>query len=277
MFRSDSHTHTTYSSDVPKDRPASVAQMCAAAAELGLSYYAVTDHYDIEHFKTGILPPFPFQKWYQDVLTERERYAGKMYVAAGLEYGEPYLLPEYYDETIHAAPFDLMLGSVHYIPGKTGYLSYPYQDMTEEARIALFEEYLDAWDELVHTPGIDVFTHPTYPLRYCLRKGIPFQVSCWEERMRIMLRHIVEIGCGLEFNAATYRVQNTGIPDHTMETVLRWYKEVGGEILTFASDAHFSKDIAAHHDFAMRVIREIGFRYIAVYHNHKPEFHKIEC
>ena len=94
--------------------------------------------------------------------------------------------------------------------------------------------------------------------------------------MRAMLTHIAEIGCGLEYNAATHRCPNMGIPDHTMETALRWYREAGGEIITFASDAHDAKDIAAHYPFCMRVLSEIGFRYIAVYKNHKPEFHKIK-
>lgn len=275
MYRSDSHTHTTYSADVPDDRPATPADMCAAAYKMGLSYFAITDHYDISPYIDGFRQKFAFAQWQKELLLEREKYAGKMYVAVGLEYGEPYLFPAGIDETLSYAPFDVVLGSVHYVPGTTGYLTFPFHECTEDERRRVFDDYLDAWEQLVHTPGIDVFTHPTYPLRYCLRKGVPFSMRDWEERMRMFLAHIVSRGCGLEFNAAPYRVPDKGIPDHTTETVLRWYKEAGGEILTFASDAHFQKDIAAHHDFALRVAREIGFRYIAVYKEHKPEFHRI--
>ncbi len=275
MYRSDSHNHTVYSSDIPESRPAAVADMCRAAAESGLDYFAVTDHYEQALFKAAEYR-FPIEDYYRDILAAREEYRGRMYVAAGIEYGEPYLCPDDIDAATHQIPFDIVLGSVHYLPEITGFLSFPYESVTAQERVALFDKYLDAWDALVHSPGIDVFTHPTYPLRYCLRKNLPFPLSDWEERLRGMFRHIVERGCGLEYNAAHLRVPNNGIPDHTTETVLRWYREAGGEILVFASDAHFREHIAVHHDFCMRVAREIGFRYIAVYKNRKPEFHKIE-
>ncbi len=275
MYRSDSHTHTVYSADVPATRDATVADMCHTACEAGLQYYAVTDHYELDRFKAANYQ-FPLADYYRDILHAREICGDRMYVAAGIEYGEPYLWPDDIEKTVSALPFDVVLGSVHYLPGETGFLGYPYETMTDEERIALFERYLDAYDALVHSPGIDVFTHPTYPLRYCLRKHLPFPITRWEERMRPMLRHIVERGCGLEYNAAHLRVPNLGIPNHTTETLLRWYKEAGGEILVFASDAHFREHIASHHDFCMRVLREIGFRHIAVYKEHKPEFHKIE-
>ncbi len=270
MFISDSHTHTVYSADVPNTRDATVADMCAEAYRRGLSYFAITDHFEPEH-----RPIFPFEKQYAEILEMRQRYGTSMYIAAGLEYGEPYLVPDLMDQTLNRIPFDVTLASTHYIQGMTGFLSYPYEDTSSADRIAMFENYLDAWDTLVHTDGFDVYTHPTYPLRYCLRKAIPFDISLWEDRLRAMFRHIAQKGCGLEYNTAPWRVPNQGIPDHTTETVLRWYKEEGGEILTMASDAHFKEHIAANHDVCVRVAREIGFRYIAVYKNRKPEFHKI--
>ncbi len=249
--------------------------MCRAAATSGLDYFAVTDHYEPDRFKAASYR-FPIEDYYRDICAARDALGDRMYIAAGIEYGEPYFAPEDIQATVTQIPFDVILGSVHYLAGETGFLSFPYEAVTENERIALFDRYLNAYNDLVHSPGIDVFTHPTYPLRYCLRKNLPFPLSAWEERMRTMLRHIVERGCGLEYNAAHLRVPNKGIPDHTTETILRWYKEVGGEILVFASDAHFSEHIAAHHDFCMRVVRELGFRYIAVYKQRKPEFHKIE-
>jgi hypothetical protein len=53
-------------------------------------------------------------------------------------------------------------------------------------------------------------------------------------------------------------------------------REVGGEIVTFASDAHFTAHVGAYCDRTMRILRELGFRYVAVYENRKPVFHKIE-
>ena len=275
MFYSDSHIHTNYSADVPKDRPLSVDDICRAAIDAGLSYIAITDHYEPEEEKRGIVPRFPFAQMAEDVFRAKEAYRGKLQVALGIEYGQPYLYPEEIEPTVSALPFDVVLGSVHYIPGKPGYISRNYRELTAEERTAVFDEYLETYNQLVHTDNIDVVTHPTYPLRYLLRQNIPFDMRDWEERLRMMFRVLVERGIGLEFNASPMRVPNQGIPDHTVETLFRWYRDVGGEIVTFASDAHFSEHVGAYSDRTMRILRELGFRYIAVYENRKPLFHKI--
>ena len=275
MYYSDSHTHTNYSADVPNDRPLSVDDVCQSAIRAGLSYLAITDHYEPEEEKRGIVRHFPFASMAADVFAAREKYAGQLKVALGIEYGQPYLYPDEIQPLVTAYPFDVVLGSVHYIPGKPGYIQRNYREMTQADRDAVFNEYLDTYDQLVHTDGIDIVTHPTYPLRYLLRQNIPFDMRDWEERMRGMFRVLVERGIGLEFNAAPMRVPNQGIPDHTVETLFRWYRDVGGEIVTFASDAHFQAHVGAYCDRTMRILRELGFRYIAVYENRKPQFHSI--
>lgn len=275
MYYSDSHIHTQYSADVPADRPLSVDAICKSAIERGLSYIAFTDHYEPEEEKSGIAKPFRFPEMVSDVLAARETYRGRLQIALGIEYGQPYLYPEEIQPTISAYPFDIILGSVHYIPGKPYFISRNYRELTDDERRAIFDEYLDTYHQLVHTDGIDVVTHPTYPLRYLLRQNIPFDMHDWEERLRCMFRVLVQRGIGLEFNASPMRVPNAGLPDHTVETLFRWYYEEGGEIATFASDAHFTEHVGAYCDRTMRILREIGFRYIAVYENRKPHFHPI--
>ena len=276
MFYSDSHIHTNYSADVPADRPLSVDDICRTAIRAGLSYIAFTDHYEPEEEKRGVVPPFPFANMVRDVLAAKETYRDQLKVALGIEYGQPYLYPDEIQPTVSAYPYDVILGSVHYIPGQTGYISRNWRELTKAERDAIFDEYLDTYNLLVHTDGIDVVTHPTYPLRYLLRQNIPFDMRDWEERLRAMFRVLVQRGIGLEFNASPMRVPNQGIPDHTVETFFRWYRDEGGEIVTFASDAHFTAHVGAYCDRTMRILREIGFRYIAVYENRKPVFHKIE-
>lgn len=276
MYLSDCHIHTNFSSDVPADRAASVDDVCRAAIERGLSYVAITDHYESITYKNPAHPPFPFDDVTRAVLAAREAYADRLYVALGIEYGEPYLYPEDILPTCAAQPYDVILGSVHVIPGKPGYIAYQYNELTEDERTAVFDDYLEAYNTLVHTEGIDVVTHPTYPLRYLLRQGIPFDMRCWEERMHHCLSVIIERGIGLEFNASPRRTPNKGYPDHTVETLMRWYRQMGGEIVTFASDAHFPEHVGAYCDSTMRILAELGFRYIAVYQNRKPIFHPIK-
>ena len=49
----------------------------------------------------------------------------------------------------------------------------------------------------------------------------------------------------------------------------------GGEIITVGSDAHSPEGVGAGIPEACRLIADTGFRYIATYSGHKPEFHKL--
>ena len=53
------------------------------------------------------------------------------------------------------------------------------------------------------------------------------------------------------------------------------YKEEGGEILTFGSDAHIAKDVCADFRQAALMAKEVGFSYFATFSAHKPVFHKL--
>jgi histidinol-phosphatase (PHP family) len=47
--------------------------------------------------------------------------------------------------------------------------------------------------------------------------------------------------------------------------VLRWYRDLGGTILVFGSDAHQPDDIASDFVLAQEVACAAGFRQLAVY------------
>ena len=110
MFYSDSHIHTNYSADVPASRALSVDDICRAAIGAGLSYIAITDHYEPDEVKSGIAAPFRFPEMVQDVLTAKETYKDQLQVALGIEYGQPYLEPDEIQPTVTAYPYDIILG-----------------------------------------------------------------------------------------------------------------------------------------------------------------------
>jgi histidinol-phosphatase (PHP family) len=45
--------------------------------------------------------------------------------------------------------------------------------------------------------------------------------------------------------------------------ILRWYRELGGEILTLGSDAHSPDRLGAHFDTALEMARAAGFTRLA--------------
>ena len=65
--------------------------------------------------------------------------------------------------------------------------------------------------------------------------------------------------------------------DRTTPTIpiLKLYKKLGGEIITFGSDAHREEDILYDYDVTCELLRSIGFRYLATFKDMKPSFVKI--
>jgi histidinol-phosphatase (PHP family) len=74
---------------------------------------------------------------------------------------------------------------------------------------------------------------------------------------------MIERGKGLEINTVTYR-RGMGDPSPPLQ-VLRWYRELGGEILTFGSDAHTPAAIGACSDVALEMAQAAGFTRLATF------------
>jgi histidinol-phosphatase (PHP family) len=81
------------------------------------------------------------------------------------------------------------------------------------------------------------------------------------ETIQCILRTLVERGKGLEINTCTYR-RWRGDPGPMLQ-VLRWYRELGGEIITVGSDAHHVVSIGSCFDVALEMAQAAGFTRLA--------------
>ena len=97
--------------------------------------------------------------------------------------------------------------------------------------------------------------------------------SPYEDFIRQVLRTLVQRGKGLEINTATTYRGMGGLASALQ--VLRWYRELGGEIITFGSDAHHARDVGAGCDDALEVARSAGFDRLATYEGRQVRWVKI--
>ncbi len=75
--------------------------------------------------------------------------------------------------------------------------------------------------------------------------------------IREILRTIVRRGKAIEINTSPLRKGlNATCPDLT---VLRWYKERGGEQVTVGSDSHGRDQVGTGFDVALGMLRTAGF------------------
>ena len=84
------------------------------------------------------------------------------------------------------------------------------------------------------------------------------------------LKSLIEKGKGIEVNTSGFRYGINGT--YPSLTILKRYKELGGEIITAGSDSHKPEDTADHIDYAYSLIKEAGFKYVSVFRKQKPEF-----
>ena len=95
----------------------------------------------------------------------------------------------------------------------------------------------------------------------------------YADMIRTVIRSLVERGKGLELNTSPLRM---GQPEPCPSfQVLRWYRELGGEILTFGSDAHQPEAIGSYFDAALEIARAAGFTRLATFEHRKTRWVKI--
>ncbi len=57
--------------------------------------------------------------------------------------------------------------------------------------------------------------------------------------------------------------------------MLRWYRELGGETITFGSDAHTAADVGAHFAVAREIALAAGFSRLATFERRQLRWVKI--
>lgn len=265
MYLTDYHCHSILSPDgyVP------LAEMARAAVDAGLSEVCLTDHCDL---LTGHGEPVRGYDWTPAVKQFHEtapQFAGTLRLKLGLEFGSGHLDPEVARTILSQPELDFVIGSVHNMSPKTGGTDFYYLEYNSRADCdRALDDYFDSLDELVRTDYYDVLGHIIYPLRYMHGLG---SMDPYYGRIHELLRTAARMGRGMEIN--TYRGNTVG----EWRPVLERWKDVGGEIVTVGSDAHQPQHIGLGVREAYELLRDTGFRYVAVYEKRKPRMVPILC
>ncbi len=244
----DYHMHTSHS----VDSRVTMRQVCDRAVELGLDEIALTDHLDYNQADPGC-GLYDVEAWFEDYERVVSAMADRLTVRAGIEIGEPHLYADRL-EPLLAQPFDVVIGSIHYV-GSYGVHEDVFDKMPlDEALTA----YFDAQVDLAASGLIDVLAHLDYFQRYTLQRGMPpFEPEAWEGPIRAALQAVIDNDIALEVNTSGVRQQ----PGVTFpgRTILRWYHDMGGRAITVGSDAHYLDHLAADIPDTTTMLREIGF------------------
>lgn len=253
MYLTDYHCHSILS----PDGRAPLSAVARHALDAGLQEICLTDHCDLlsEDGKRVFC-----YDWAAALAQYREtvpQFAGKLTIRLGLEFGMGHLDPAVSADILAQPALDFVIGSIHNFSPEKGGIDFYFADYDAPPDCAAaLDDYFTSMEQLAGTDYYDVLGHIIYPLRYM--KGMA-TIDPYLDRVTEIMRTAVSRGKGIELN--TYR----GRTVEEWRPVLARYKAVGGEIVTMGSDAHDPACMGAGVPEACELLRETGFRFVAVY------------
>jgi len=254
----DTHTHTHHS----PDSAAPMAEMAAAAQDTGLTGIAFTDH--AEWYRGD--PAYGFldaDAYFTELAATRERLGEGLTILAGVELGNPQDFPEE-AQAMLAHPYDLVIGSVHWLDAQPGWEAPIFQGGLAPAYHLYFDELL----RLIELADFDVLGHLDLVRRDSWDLlGLTMPIEELREPVEAVLRRLIETGRAMEINTSAVR-KGLVEPVPGLE-ILRWYRDLGGELLVIGSDGHNPHDVGHSFGLARELAREAGFRYVPRYTQRK--------
>ena len=273
MILSDQHMHSTFSDD----SKAEMHDMINAAIIKGLKTICFTDHYD------PLFPGYlPGNEGIFDLDVDRYMIKAKeirnnallqskINVRLGIELGIYPEVNEVCRDIIRSADFDFVILSSHTAKKIDPYFPSYWEGITSYEGIRMyFEEILE---NVRNFDDFDVYGHMDYVVRYTESTPEDRDINKYKEILEEIFKVIISKGKGIEINSGGLRSKLKEF--NPSPDILKLYKDCGGEIITFGSDAHKCEDIAYESERACDLLKSTGFNYVAEFRERKPEFIKI--
>jgi histidinol-phosphatase (PHP family) len=255
MKRADYHIHTQYS----PDSMLTIDQACERAISLGLEELCFTDHFEIaENIVTD------FDHYRKAVHRARERYGKQLSLKIGLEVGfaknsQPQIL-----EFLRDKEFDFLIGSLHRAEGLDLFNGDFFRG--KEIRNA-FKEYFQVIHDSIPSFEFSVLGHLTLIKRFFPQLKVNPADMAWsyyDELIQAILKDLISQGKGIELNLRGPLIELDF-------RVLRFYKELGGEIITLGTDSHHASSMHSMEE-GFQALQEVGFRHYCTFTDLKPLF-----
>ncbi len=262
-MRVDYHVHTEFSNDcnVP------MRAQCQSAINAGIQQIAFTEH---EENNPKEYLPFSFDHpaYLHELQRCRAEFGDRLTLRAAIEISEPHRYAVETGRVLRRHPWDFVLGSLHWIDADTNTNAREFFTRYGDWR-ASFRAYFREMLNLARHGDFDILAHMDYPARYSRPYcGDDYDIREYEPEIRPVLQALIERGKGMEINTGSLRKRlPAACPP---QSVVNWYHEMGGTLLTVGSDAHRAIDVGADIPTALNMARAEGFTHIAVYDRRTP-------
>lgn len=258
----DYHLHTAFSDDSVTP----MEDMVQRALALGFDEICFTEHVDYG-VKTDL--NCDYAAYFRTLRAMQEQYAGRISIRAGIEFGVQAETASQFEDDFARYPFDFVILSNHQV-GNKEFWNYEFQEgRTQDEYQAAY--YQAIYDVMRRYKNYSVLGHLDMIKRYDKCGAYPDEkVLPLIERI---LRQAIADGKGIELNTSSFKY---GLPDLTpSRRILRFYRELGGELLTIGSDSHETVHLGDHIREVRPVLRDLGFRTFCTFERMKPVFHDL--
>ena len=238
----DTHMHTEFSFDSNEKLENILTE--AKRKNLGV---ITTEHKDLNNIE---LDGFPIDFDAEEYFKRYKPFRSEHYLI-GIEIG---LDRDYIKElksVQEAFEFDMVIGSLHTM-NKNSLSSRNYYKGRDYREF--YRTYLAYAKEMVlDNPYINALAHLDYPTRYSGFPNLKYDEvkKEFDELFKVMLENEVSLELNLKRPLE-------GDVLTSFRSIFTGYKDMGGEAITLASDAHIAEDIGRNFEDALRLMDDIG-------------------
>jgi histidinol-phosphatase (PHP family) len=227
---------------------------CERALELGLPGIAFTEHAEWNQVHPG--QHSVDIAGYLDAIERCRAKFKDLRILSGVELGEPHWFPQETADVLAAGPLDQVLGSIHciHVDGALLDASQFRERADLDFPAAVREYFRETLAMLDSGVAFETLAHIDYPKRYWQDGLGPYHEQDYEPEIRAALVAAASTGRVLEVNTTRGRILCPDI------TVVRWWREVGGQAVQYASDAHDPDKVAEGFKLATQMVEAAGFK-----------------
>ncbi|MDR3185260.1 MAG: histidinol-phosphatase HisJ family protein [Christensenellaceae bacterium] len=264
----DSHLHSKHS----HDGDMTLSEIVERAKELNIEYVAVTEHLDMDMLfcqdTERKIKQLDIEQYRKEFSQLRENNKN---LAFGLELGYSKKAASLYASLLAKYHFDILINSVHMLDDDDLYFLLPRNQPL--IKTSLYRKYLETVLDSI-TPGydFDVVGHIGYVARYVTYSDKSLYCLETADLIDEILKRVINTDKTIELNSAVKSLPQVTIPEQ--QIILR-YRELGGENITFSSDAHRVNRIAENYQDIADIAKNAGFRYWTIYFDRYPKRIKI--
>ena len=254
----DQHVHSYYSFD----SKVKIEDYLDKAVDLGLDYFILTDHCDLNFLDKNEDIFFDVKKQFIELKKLQLKYP-KIKILHGIEVGYKPSELNRINDIIKDNHFDLINLSLHE-SDRIDY--YHFEEFKSRGVDKTLELYFSRQLEMVQDyDDYDVLCHIDYGFKSAYLGDNSLDISKYEKIISRIFKEIIKKEKALEINV---KVQEALPVEHT-KYLLNLYKKLGGTYLTISTDSHFSEKYYKNIDKYIAIAKESGFTHLTYFIDRK--------